>query len=145
MIRRAKQQLSFSQKKHEEQKKEHDTIVKHFRIINLRYQILQEKEANKPTLLEHNSEFSLEQKTKNSYFLQTLARERYKFLPPDVKSHIIKLEYEQNTSLQLYIQAFLFNLKSNPYTLVSKLLPKAVLIILFTLLVLTWLNIENCS
>ncbi|CAL9031062.1 unnamed protein product [Prunus brigantina] len=33
------------------------------------------------------------------------------FLPVDVKSHIIELEYEQNTSLQMYIQSFLFNLK----------------------------------
>ena len=28
---------------------------------------------------------------------------------------MIRLEYEQNTSLQLYIQAFLFNLKNNPH------------------------------
>ena len=78
----------FLQEKHTEQKKVYDTIVMHFRIINLRCQILQEKEANKPTLIEHNSEFSLEQKSKNLYFLQTLAREMYRFLPPDVKSHI---------------------------------------------------------
>ena len=129
----AKQQLALLQEKYLEQKKEYDCIVKHYRVLNIRCQNLQEankptimehnlkeKEANKPNILEHNSEFSLEQKSKNPYFLQTLARERYKFLPVDVKSHIIELEYEQNTSLQLYIQSFLFNLKSNPHPGITK-------------------------
>ena len=67
-----------------EKHEEYDSKVRNFRIINLKCQnlsmILQEKEADEPNLLEHNREFSLEQKTKNPYFLQTLARESYKFL-----------------------------------------------------------------